>query len=107
MKALTHCDGEVQNIIGHLSILHPSRCRQEATHADTQHRRCCEREAGLQRALAEREAEVEHLTEITARGESTVRGALSRLKVGCVPRQRSQALHSILPLSQVCGQQSA
>jgi hypothetical protein len=46
-----------------------------------QHRRCCEREAALRSALAERESEVEHLTEVTARGDATVRGALSRLKV--------------------------
>ena len=63
------------------SLRPPVENRQEATHAETQHELCCEREAALRRALAEREAEVEHLTDIAARGDGTVRGALSRLKV--------------------------
>ena len=34
----------------------------------------------VRRALAEREAEVAHLTQVTASGDATVRGVLARLK---------------------------
>ena len=79
MRAVIICNQQRYCLEAHGSCA--TQCRQQAASAETQHRRCCEREAAVRRTLAEREAEVEHLTELTASCDATVRGVLSRLKV--------------------------